>query len=47
MIWNWQSSHTNCMFRILVEVGAELKVSILDLLTLHLLRSVTSDYLLL
>ena len=36
-IWIWQSSHTNCMFHILQEVGAELNVSNLwGLLTLDL-----------
>jgi hypothetical protein len=30
----WQSSCTNCVFRILGEVGAELKSSILGVLTL-------------
>ena len=34
MIWNWQSFHTNCVFCILGEMGAELKVSIEGLLTL-------------
>lgn len=34
-IWNWLSSHTNCLFRILREVGAELKVFIKGLPTLQ------------
>ena len=34
MIWNWQSSHTKCIFHSLREAGAELTVSIKHPLTL-------------
>lgn len=34
MMWNWQSSCANCVFNIVQEVGAELRVSIWGMLTL-------------
>ena len=42
-IWNWQSSCTKCdVFRILWEVGAEMKMSIEGLLTLRMSNFVTN-----
>ena len=44
MIQNWPSSHTNCVFRNLREVGAQLKVTIRHPLTLEKLKPILNLY---
>ena len=44
MIQNWPSSHTNCVFRNLREVGAQLKLTIRHPLTLEKLKPILNLY---